>query len=210
MTEYFEKGRHFKEGMKTIAHPKNVLLSVTACLLALLLMPPLARGAEWKRWPNNADEFATTIAVPPGFTPVRARLPVPTVSAAHEPLLDARFCSADRKVEFAVTVYYVRQWPQAPETRRITAVIARGEKVIGHKSSRKKFTGEYGDYWLYDEEMTVAGDGYIRYLLNSFSTGTLPGASSELWEYRSTDENSRRRSAALYKKFKDSLQIGED
>jgi hypothetical protein len=58
--------------------------------------------------------------------------------------------------------------------------------------------------------MTVAGDGYTRYLLNSFSTGTLPGASSELWEFRSTDENSRRRSAALYKKFKDSLQIGED
>jgi hypothetical protein len=97
--------------MKTIAHSKNIVLSGTACLLALLLMRPLARGAEWKRWPNKADEFATTIAVPPGFRPMRARAPTLAVSAGHEPLLDARCCSADRKVEFAVTVYYVRQWP---------------------------------------------------------------------------------------------------
>jgi hypothetical protein len=101
-------------------------------------------------------------------------------------------------------------WPQALETRRIAAAIAPGEKVVERKSSRKKFTGEHGDYWLYDEEMTVAGKGYTRYLLNSFSTSNLPGASSELWEFRARDEESRKRSSALYKKFKDSLEIGED
>lgn len=196
--------------MKAIAHSKNILLGISAGLLALTLMLPLARGDEWKRWPNKADEFAATIGNPPGFTPIRARQPSPTVSARHEPLLDARFRSGDRKVQFAVTVYYVRMWPQALETRRITAAIAPGEKVVGRKSSRKKFTGEHGDYWLYDEEMTVFGDGYTRYLLNSFSTSTLPGASSELWEFRATDGESRKRYAGVYKKFKDSLDIGQD
>jgi hypothetical protein len=101
-------------------------------------------------------------------------------------------------------------WPQSPETRCIAAVIAPGEKVVVRKSSRKKFTGEHGDYWSYDEEMAVAGNGYTRYLLNSFSTSNLPGASSELWEFRAKDEESRKRFSALYKKFKDSLEIGED
>ena len=196
--------------MKPISHSKNILFRVSAGLLALVLMLPLARGAEWKRWPDKADEFGASIAIPPDFTPTRVWWPVSAVSSEHESLFDARFRSADHKVEFAVTVYYVRQWPQAPETRRITAVIAHGEKIVERKSSRKKFTGEHGDYWLYDEEMTVSGNGYTRYLLNSFSTGTLPGASSELWEFRVTDGESRKHYAATYKKFKDSLEIGED
>jgi hypothetical protein len=189
---------------------KSIPFGLSAGLLALMLMLPLAHGAEWKRWPAKADEFATTIAVPPGFTPMHARQSPAAGNAGHEPLLDARFSSADRKVEFAVTVFYVRMWPQSPEMRRIAAVIAPGEKVVARKSSRKKFTGEHGDYWLYDEEMTVAGNGYTRYLLNSFSTSNLPGASSELWEFRATDEESRKRSSAVYKRFKDSLEIGED
>lgn len=196
--------------MKPISHSKSILFRVSAGLLALVLMLPLARGAEWKRWPDKADEFGASIAVPPDFTSTRARRPAPAVSPEHEPLFDARFRSADHKVEFAVTVYYVRMWPQAPETRRITAAIAPGEKIVERKSSRKKFTGEHGDYWLYDEEMTVAGNGYTRYLLNSFSTSNLPGAGSELWEFRAKDEQSRRRYAAAYKRFKDSLEIGED
>jgi hypothetical protein len=184
--------------------------AIAACLLALILMPLVARGEEWKRWPDKADELAASIGIPPGFASIRARQPAPAGTVGHEPLLDARFRSADRKVEFAVTVYYVRMWSQAPKARRITAVIAPGEKAIERKTSRKKFTGEHGDYWGYDEEMTVAGNGYTRYLLNSFSTSTLPGASSELWEFRTTDEESRKRYAAVYKKFKDSLNIGED
>lgn len=183
---------------------------LSACLVALILTHSLARGEEWKRWPDKADEFAASIGIPPGFTSIRARQPPPTVSAGHEALLDGRFRSADRKVEFAVIVYYVRMWPQAPEARRIAAAIAPGEKIVERKSSRKKFTGEHGDYWLYDEEMTVAGNGYTRYLLNSFSTSNLPGASSELWEFRAKGEQSRRRYTAAYKRFKDSLEIGED
>jgi len=193
-----------------VAPSKRIPFGLSACLLALILTRPLARGAEWKRWPEKADEFAATIGVPPGFTPTRARQSPAAGNAGHEPPLDARFRSADRKVEFAVTVYYVRMWPQSPETRRIAAAVAPGEKVLARKSSCKKFTGEHGDYWLYDEEMTVAGDGYTRYLLNSFSTSNLPGAGSELWEFRATDEESRKRYTAAYKKFKDSLEIGED
>lgn len=196
--------------MKAVAHSKIILFNVSACLLALILLHSTARGDEWKRWPGQGEEFAATIAIPPGFTLVRARQLASTVSAEHEPLLDARFRSADRKVEFALIVYYVRQWSPALETRRITAAIAHGEKVIERKSSRKQFTGEHGDYFLYDEEMTVAGGGYTRYLLNSFSTSTLPGASSVLWEFRVTDEKSRRDYSAIYKKFKESLDIGED
>jgi hypothetical protein len=183
---------------------------ISASLFALMLMSPLARGDEWKRWPAQADELAASIGFPPGFTSIRARQPAPAGTVGHEPLLAAHFRSADRKVEFAVTVYYVRMWSQAPKARRITAVVAPGEKVIERKTSRKKFTGEHGEYWGYDEEMTVAGNGYTRYLLNSFSTSTLPGASSELWEFRTTDDESRKRYAAVYKKFKDSLNIGED
>ena len=193
-----------------VAQSKIILFGVSVGLLVLTFTPSLARGGEWKRWPAKADEFAATIGVPPGFTPIRARQSPAAGNAGHEPLLDARFRSADRKVEFAVTVYYVRMWPQAPEARRIAAVIAPGEKIVDRKSNRKQFTGEHGDYWLYDEEMTVAGDGYTRYLLNSFSTSNLPGAGSELWEFRATDEESRKRYTAAYKKFKDSLEIGED
>jgi len=193
-----------------IAPSKSILFGFSACLLALILMLPLARGAEWKRWPDKADEFVATIGIPPGFTPLRARQSPAAGNAGHEPVLDARFRSADRKVEFAVTVYYVRMWPQAPEARRIAAAIAPGEKIVERKSSRKQFTGEHGDYWLYDEEMTVAGEGYTRYLLNSFSTSNLPGAGSELWEFRAKDEESRKRSGAVYKRFKDSLEIRED
>jgi hypothetical protein len=182
-----------------VAPSKNILLGVSVCLLALVLLRPLARGAEWKRWPAKADEFATTIGVPPGFTPIGARRSPAAGDAGREPLFDARFRSADRKVEFAVTVYYVRMWPQAPEARRIAAAITSGEKIVERKTSRKQFTGEHGDYWLYDEEMTVAGDGYTRYLLNSFSTSNLPGASSELWEFRATDDESRKRSSAVFK-----------
>jgi transcriptional regulator NrdR family protein len=46
--------------------------------------------------------------------------------------------------------------------------------------------------------------------LNSFSTSTLPGASSILWEFRAADQRARKRYAAAYRKFKDSLEIGED
>jgi hypothetical protein len=193
-----------------VAPSKNIPFGLPACLLALVLTCPLARGGEWKRWPDKADEFAATIGIPPGFTPIRARQSPVAGNAGREPLFDARFRSADRKVEFAVTVYYVRMWPRAPATRRIAAAIAPGEKIVERKTSRKQFTGEHGDYWLYDEEMRVAGDGYTRYLLNSFSTSNLPGASSELWEFRATDDESRKRYSAVYKRFKESLETGED
>jgi hypothetical protein len=80
------------------------MVGLPASLLALLLIVPLVRGAEWKRWPDKADEFAATIGLPPGFTPIRARQSPAAGNAGHEPLLDAHFRSADRKVEFAVTV----------------------------------------------------------------------------------------------------------
>jgi len=191
-----------------VAPSKYISFNLSACVLILML--PCARGAEWKRWPEKGDEFAAIIDVPPGFSQLRARQSPAAGNAGHEPLLDARFRSADRKVEFAVTVYYVRMWPQAPEARRIAAVIAPGEKIVDRKSNGKQLTGEHGNYWLYDEEMTVAGNGYTRYLLNSFSTSNLPGAGFELWEFRATDEESRKRYTAAYKKFKDSLEIGED
>jgi hypothetical protein len=196
--------------MKSISPSTRIRSSVSVCLLVLILMQRSVHGDEGKRWPEKAGEFAATIAAPPGFMPVRPHGPALASRAAQNKLLDARFRSVDRKVEFAVTVYYVRHLPQTTEKRRIAAIIADGEKVIERKTSRKRFTGEHGDYWLYDEELSVAGDGYTRYLLNSFSTGTLPGASSVLWEFRAADDNSRRRYAPLYRRFKDSLDIGED
>ena len=177
---------------------------LSTCLLACAL----ARGEEWTRWPPGADKFDTTIAVPPGFEAVRWRPPLPGKNALL--LLGARFRSSDRKAEFAVAVYYARSLPTQPEARRVVITPARGEKVIERKSDRKKFSGEQGSYWGYDEETTIAGKGYTRYLLNSFSTGTLPGASSVLWELRVADESARKRHAAAWRRFKDSLEIGED
>jgi hypothetical protein len=58
--------------------------------------------------------------------------------------------------------------------------------------------------------MIIEGKGYTRYLLNSFSTGTLPGAASILWELRVADDDARKRYAAAWRRFKDSLEIGED
>jgi hypothetical protein len=66
------------------------------------------------------------------------------------------------------------------------------------------------DYWLYEKATTVRGSGYTRYVLNSFSTSSLPGATSDCWEFRAADESSRKRYAAAYCKFQESLQVGED
>ena len=64
-----------------------------------------AWGEEWKRWPQNADEFDTTIGVPPGFTAVRWRPATAAKPAGDAPsLLSARFRSEDGKAEFAVLV----------------------------------------------------------------------------------------------------------
>ena len=66
------------------------------------------------------------------------------------------------------------------------------------------------DYGFYEEETTVSGKGYTLYVLNSLSTSSLPGATSDFWEFRAADESSRKRYAAAYRKFKESLQVGED
>ena len=56
----------------------------------------------------------------------------------------------------------------------------------------------------------MSGNGYTRYLLNSLSTSSLPGATSDFWEFRVADEETRKRYAATYRKFKESLEVGED
>jgi hypothetical protein len=66
------------------------------------------------------------------------------------------------------------------------------------------------DYWLHEEETTVSGNGYTRYVLNSLSTSSLPGATSDFWEFRVADEEARKRYAAAYRKFKESVEVGED
>lgn len=180
-------------------------------LLASIVACSLAHGEEWKRWPEKASQFANTIAVPPGFARLRSQAPSVQQGEEKSPLLlHARFRSPDGKAEFAVTVYYVRHVSAELEMRRIAVVLGRGEKVSDHASSREKLSGEHGDYWHYDEETDVSGAGYTRYLLNCFSTGTLPGASSIQWEFRADDERARKRYAATYQRFKDSLQHLED
>ena len=58
------------------------------------------------------------------------------------------------------------------------------------------------DSRFYEEETTVSGKGYTRYVLNSFSNSSLPGATSDFWEFRAADERSRKRYAAAYRKSK--------
>lgn len=111
-----------------------------------------------------------------------------------------------------MAIYYVRHVPTAPDTRRIAVPLARGEKITDRKTSRRKIAGPDGgaDYWAYEEATTVSGPGYTRYLLNSFSTSSLPGATSDFWEFRVADEEARKRYAAAYRKFKASLELTED
>jgi hypothetical protein len=189
------------------------MIAIRFYLLAAVFVCSLARGEESKRWPAGAEEGTTTIGIPAGFTPARWRAPAINAAGKKAPLLlGARFRSADGKAEFAVAIYYVRHVPSNPEARRIAVPLARGEKITDHKTSRKKIAGRDGgaDYWSYEEETTVSGPGYTRYLLNSFSTSSLPGATSDFWEFRADDDSSRKQHAAAYRKFKDSLEVGED
>ena len=189
------------------------MIAVRSFLLAGIFVGSLARGEESKRWPAGADAMATTIGIPDGFKPMRWGAPPINAAGKKAPLiLDGRFRSADGKAEFAVAIYYVRHVASGPEARRIAVPLAPGEKIADRKTSRKKIAGQDGgaDYWLYEEETTVSGKGYTRYVLNSFSTSSLPGATSDFWEFRSADESSRKRHAAAYRKFKESLDIGED
>lgn len=191
----------------------SMIIAVRTLLLAGIFACSLARGEEAKRWPAGADEFETTIGIPDGFSPVRWQPPPINAAGKKAPLiLDARFRSPDGKAEFAVAIYYVRHVPSDPEARRIAAPLARGEKITDRKTSRKKIPRRDGgeDYWLYEEATTVSGPGYTRYLLNSLSTSSLPGATSDFWEFRAADEDSRKRYAGAYRKFKESLEVGED
>jgi hypothetical protein len=189
------------------------MMTIRLSLLAGILVCSVARGEEAKRWPAGADEFATTIGIPQSFTPVSWRPPPINAAGKKAPLLlGARFRSPDGKAEFAAAIYYVRHVPSGPDTRRIAVQLARGEKITDRKSSRRKIAGRDGgaDYWVYEEATTVSGPGYTRYLLNSLSTSSLPGATSDFWEFRVADEETRKRYAATYRKFKESLEVGED
>jgi hypothetical protein len=40
------------------------------------------------------------------------------------------------------------------------------------------------DYWLYEGETTVSGNGYMRYVVKFLSPpASLPGAMSDSWEF---------------------------
>lgn len=183
----------------------RILLFIGVCLGGL------AHAEEWKRWPKDADEFSTTIGVPPGFTLLRWRPAAATQLKGDAPnLLSARFRSPDGNAEFTVIVFHTRRLPNDADARRITMPLARGEKKTGGKVNRKKAEGEQGLYWLHDEESTIEGPGYTRYQLNSFSTSSLPGAASVFWEFQVADEAARKRYAPLWRRFKDSLEVEED
>jgi hypothetical protein len=189
------------------------MITVRCFLLAGIFVCALARGEEAKRWPAGADEFATTVGIPEGFAPMRWKPPVINAAGKKAPvLLDARFRSPDGKAEFAVAIYYVRHVPSGPDARRIAVPLASGEKITDRRTSRRKIAGKDGghDYWSYEEATTVSGPGYTRHLLNSLSTSSLPGATSDFWEFRVADEEARKRYTAAYRKFKASLEVGED
>ena len=168
-------------------------------------------GEEWRRWPKGSNEFETTIEIQPGFEVLRWR-PANSLRPAKDApiLLGVRLRSPDGKAEFTVVVYYVRNLPREAEVRRIPLAAGSGEKATKSKSTHRKVKGEQGNYWIFDQEITVEGPGYTRYILNRFSTSGLPGATSDYWEFRVSDESARERYAAMWKRFKESLEIGED
>ena len=170
-----------------------------------------ARAEDWDLWPADAGEHRTSIAIPPGFTPLRWNPPTQAKPGKDAPLLlSGRFRSSDGKAEFAVMVYYVRPLPNQADARRIKLKLGKGEKSVEQKSVRKKISGDSGPYWIYDEESTVSGPDYTRYRLNTFSTSSLPGAASVFWEFQAADEATRKRFAPIWKKFKETLEVEED
>ncbi len=170
-----------------------------------------ARAEDWKHWPADAGEHGTTIAVPPGFSALRWRPSIQSKPGKDAPLLlSERFRSNDSKAEFSVMVFYVRALPNVADARRIKLKLEEGEKLIEQKSARRKVNGETGPYFIYDEESTISAAGCTRYRLNTFSTSSLPGAASVLWEFQVADVAARKRFAPVWKKFKDTLEVEED
>src|SRR5688572_29636733 len=96
------------------------MIAIRTFLLVGIFQCSLMHAADAKRWPAGADEFATTIGLPDGFTPMRWKPPAINATGKEAPLLlDARFRSPDGKAEFAVASYYVRHAPTGPDARRI-------------------------------------------------------------------------------------------
>lgn len=185
---------------------KALILCVFA-IRAMSACTVIATEPTWKRWPADVDQvFGSTIGVPPAFIVAPS-----LVSAKADTLLNARFQTPARLVEFAVTVVNARSMEKSIAVRSITLPLATGERVVKRNHTTKPVTTDGITYLLYDEFITVEGPAksYTRYFHRAISTSRLPGASSVLWELKLMKGASFAAYQPIYTRFKSSLEMGE-
>ena len=185
---------------------KALILCVFA-IRAMSACTVIATEPPWKRWPTGAEKvFGSTIGVPPAFKAIPALVPTNA-----DTLLNGRFQTPDRLVEFAVTVVNGRSMEKSIAARSITLPLATGERVVKRSHTTKPVIAEGISYGLYDEFITVEGpaQSYTRYFHRSLSTSRLPGAASVLWELKLRKGASFAAYQPIYTRIKSSLEMGE-
>lgn len=183
-------------------NPSRLLL-----LSLFLAFTPAAFPGEtqWRKWPRGTQDSEASVRIPATFKVV-----VPGVKQSEKMLINGRFRSPDGAVEFAVAVTYVRGMERSVGARSISLPLLSGERVIARTPATRKVKSEYGDYVLYEEDITVERPkkSYTRYFRIELSTGSLSGASSCLWEFKAADERSQKAYQAIYRQFKKTLDLG--
>jgi hypothetical protein len=181
---------------------------VVLALGVLLFAVAQVRAAEkWTQWPPGRQEVEANLQIPPNFKKIPS-----LVKRTDRVIIDGRFRSPDGTAEFAVTAIYARNMEKTVKARTIELPLLPGERVTERTPKEKKIPAEEGDYLLYDEDFIVEGPkgSYTRYFHLELSTGTRPGATSMLWEFKVTDERAKKAYQAIYQQFKKKVNLGED
>ena len=185
---------------------KNVAFLLTAVFIGLV-QSVHAADSSWAQWPAKSQDCDASIWVPPAFKMIPS-----TVQQSDRTIINARVRSPEGAVEFAVTAIYTRKMEPTVKARTIALPLLPGEHITERTPKQRIIKASEGDYLLYDEDTTVQGPkgAYTRYFHLEISTGSRPGASSVLWEFKAVDEPARKAHQVTYQQFKEKVNFGED
>ena len=197
--------------VKALNHWHESPTKKVAILIAVVFIGLLqsfhAADSPWTLWPAGSQDYDASIQIPPAFKKIPS-----AVRQSERTMINARVRSPDGTAEFAVTAVYVRNLEQSVKARTIALPLLPGEHIAERTPKERKIKDSEGDYSLYDEDITVQGPkgAYVRYFHLELSTGSRPGASSVLWEFKVVDEHARITYQAAYQQFKEKVNFGED
>jgi hypothetical protein len=188
---------------------------IVFCFTLAIGQIALSQDATWDTWPKDAGQSDASIAIPPHFEVIHLKSYSPAFKGDKDNrlILDVRLRSPDGLAEFAVKMIDVRRMDHSPSARRIAWTrSARGETLVEKHSAKQDVNSEGPSYAEYTEDFVVenADLKYTRYFAETFSTGSLPGARSVLWEFKVADGEVRRKYQVLFQRFKASLRPGDD